>query len=742
MEDAKTTERSIIDYIRFTPYDNKVSNIFQSEKLSKEDGFFKYIFVDYDGDSYNNIATFLKDSIKNINKHICFFVGNGGTGKTTFLHKFDKDYGAEYKMFFLDLIKNPTRTISENNLKENICDEIDLLVDKASLTAFFKDYIPQKTALDFLCTPNINDSKAAVPFVDYLFRSFRTGNKLARKILLNSYGVEHLLEIYLILFFYNKKAHNEHQPYSVLVFDNIDELSQVYIAQTLITLVFDVFSTVQKYFEVNENSIFNSNYSFVEHFTILVSVRSVNEKLITGVEQQGERIVYQKERLLFTPDMVTMNNMLAKRFAAYQKRESRSPLELQSYYYKIISRNEQYVSKRIEPLLNFDRRFLSLSIVENSVLKVEALVPNNYSYLGERGIILLNTLNWLFTWNGNNSLFYKYAMADANQSQICNVYRMCFTALSNLSGLTNIYKDSILDANHPGLSDYDKITEVRLGNLLGEMKRWYPEKVQNSILSLLISSSFYNFEIPVFLLGDLIKQRTHQFYSQKDDVTPEAYAQYILKFLKDLNEHDINEIRVTTNPSCVVYSYHVFIHFEYFNLISYYKIPRNPRSNTLKPLFCISNESEMRNCITRVFNIVKQNIDTSDNHFCKYCGKACKDSVNAKNKECNQAIDDFKVSQLTINGALYSTRIITSLINYIDAYRLYLWNITDLHNRSIQTFLLETIKALVNIYWYKKVKDDSAREVIASIEKNIKRIEETGDYQNSIAYDKDYNGED
>ena len=732
MENTESFEKSIIDYIRFTPYDNKVSNIFQSEKLSKEDGFFKYLFVDYNKKSYLDIAQRLGDTIKNKYKHICFFVGSGGTGKTTFLHKFARDYGEEYKISFIDLIKNPTRINSEDNLKENICDEIDSIADKKTLEIFFSDYIPQKTAFDFLYSSPNDNNKETVPFINYLFRTYRTGYKLARKMIQNSYGVEQLFEIYLILFFYNKKAHHENQSFSALIFDNIDELSQVYIAQNLIDLVFNVFSSVQNFFESNANSLFNSDYFFVDHFTIVVSIRSVNEKLITSVEQQGERIRAQKEIITFYQDMVTLNDLIATRFAAYKKREREQPIQLQTYYSEIIANNAQYVSKRIEPLLNYDRRCLFLSLVENSVLNVEPLSTNDAT-IGERGIILLNTLNWLFTWNGNNSLFYKYAMADANQNQICNVYRMCFTALSNLSGLTSKYKENIEGLNQPDLSEHDPMTEVRLGTFLQQMKTWYQDEVWTVILPLLINSSFYNFEIPVFLLGDIIKNETHLFYSKKNGITPETYSHYILTKLKNLNENDLNEIRVAINPSCIVYSYHVFIHFEYFNLISHYKM--GLRNATLKPLFCISDEMEMKNCITRVFSIVKQNIETSDSHFCKHCKKECSENTNEKNKYCKQEIDNFKSSKLTINGALYSTRIITSLINYIDAYRLYLWNITD-HNRTIQTYLLERIEELLKLYWNKKVQDESAKEVIAGIKYNLRKVEATGDFEQSIAYNK------
>lgn len=61
---------------------------------------------------------------------------------------------------------------------------------------------------------------------------------------------------------------------------------------------------------------------------------------------------------------------------------------------------------------------------------------------------------------------------------------------------------------------------------------------------------------------------------------------------------------------------------------------------------------------------------------------------------------------------------------------------TDHRNRSIQTYLLEKIDELLTLYWTKKVRDESANEVIAGIEHNLRNVREKGDYQQSIEYNK------
>ena len=75
-------------------------------------------------------------------------------------------------------------------------------------------------------------------------------------------------------------------------------------------------------------------------------------------------------------------------------------------YCQIVAEENRYVVSHLEPLLNFDRRILTLSFnnIFNKPTWFENLefLPNG---LGQRGAVILNTLDFLYHENNNSSLF-------------------------------------------------------------------------------------------------------------------------------------------------------------------------------------------------------------------------------------------------------------------------------------------------------------------------------------------------
>lgn len=722
--------------LRYTPYDNKITSIFDNVNGDDEENlFYQYLFVEYKEKSRQRLIDELRLRIASPETRFVNFIGAAGTGKTTFLHHYDRwlqDQGKRVSFGFVDLIEHPSESSDEETFKQNLCKCIDYIADKETIKRFLDCYLSSKESISFL-----SDYKD-VKLLNYLYLKKRDETHGANIGLKAYYSIIHLISIYVILFIYKNNNSQQKLEQNVICFDNIDELSQVYIAQNVNVEILDVFSNVQEYFEKIGSHIFDKTHSFIDHCTFIISIRAINAKFLGESQAKSERIRFQNKSIIFDQHSFGYSKMLKNRIDYYLansdiKLEDKKRLALRKYT-QMVADEEGYVSSHIEPLLNFDRRMLTFSF--GRVLEQYTwhdAIGNLPSGIGKRGAILLNTLDFLYNENNNSSLFSNYVSADISldrksKRQKCNIHRMCFTLLSNLSGLDSISKENRKNVLNNETEFFEHLHSVPLDLFWRRLERWYSHDDIKNALMMLISTSSSNYEVPAFLEGAVVDQMTKDFY-HNSKTQPQAltYAQALVSRIMNMTETEKRGISIKINPLCVIYPYHVFIHFEYFNVVSYYD-PNNKKGERLSPLFLISDKNELKSCLNRVRGAFGNIIDSAGKHFCSFCNNETQEKC--QKEKCKKRLDDYKADQFCFNGALYSTRSITSFINYLDSYRVYKWK-SELDKES-QVILFNEIQQYIDLFWNKRVRDDAAQQKISEIQRQLTFIEEKGDYGSSI----------
>ena len=158
------------------------------------------------------------------------------------------------------------------------------------------------------------------------------------------------------------------------------------------------------------------------------------------------------------------------------------------------------------------------------------------------------------------------------------------------------------------------------------------------------------------------------------------------------NETLLSNVYVKINPLCVIYCWRVFIHFEYFNLIS--DKWSNPSINDYKytplPLYRVTNEHLLKGCLNSTFATVNNILEKAERHFCEKCessgdakcgiakARVEKKEMSQKNvgstqDTCKVSFDQFVEDGFCINKTMYAVRVITSHLNYLDQYKTFIW---------------------------------------------------------------------
>lgn len=722
--------------LRYTPFDNKITSIFDNVSGDDEvNMFYQSIFVKYKEKNLQLLIDELNSKIASKETRFINFIGAAGTGKTTFLHYYHRlvqERSENVSFGFVDLIKYPSESADEETFKQNLCCCIDTVSDKETVRRFLDCYLASQESISFL------SGNKDIKLLNYLYLKKMDEKHSANNDLKTHYSIIQLITIYVILFIYKNNSIQHRLEQNVICFDNIDELSQVYIAQNVNVEILDVFSNVQEYFEKIGSRIFDNNYPFIDHCTFIISIRAINAKLLGENQAQNERMRFQNNNVIFDQRSFEYSKMLKSRinyFMTYPKTklEDNKRLALRKYT-QMVADEEGYVSSHIEPLLNFDRRMLTFSF--GRVLEQYTwhdAIGNLPSGIGKRGAILLNTLDFLYNENNNSSLFSNYVSADISldrksKRQKCNIHRMCFTLLSNLSGLDSISKENRKNVLNNETEFFEHLHSVPLDLFWRRLERWYSHDDIKNALMMLISTSSSNYEVPAFLEGAVVDQMTKDFY-HNSKTQPQAltYAQALVSRIMNMTETEKRGISIKINPLCVIYPYHVFIHFEYFNVVSYYD-SNNKKGERLSPLFLISDKNELKSCLNRVRGAFGNIIDSAGKHFCSFCNNETQEKC--QKEKCKKRLDDYKADQFCFNGALYSTRSITSFINYLDSYRVYKWK-SELDKES-QVILFNEIQQYIDLFWNKRVRDDAAQQKISEIQRQLTFIEEKGDYGSSI----------
>lgn len=728
--DLKTVmEYSLHDNKRKSPF------VIEGDASSNKAEFKKHFFVDYP-DTIDLLIGKLNKAIFGESINTIIFYGASGSGKTTFLDYYAEQSSEKIDFRFINLIEEPATLDSEECIRKTVLSKIYNLVNKEDdkTTSELYDFVVKQEAIRFFEKKEDNDAvfdylvanqigkQNAEDFLGYI--GLDGDGKIIKGINTN----QGFLVLYLVLELIKIKEEDKGKKV-VFVFDNLDEIPTQYIYKQSYKLILSAFSIVQ---EFCENTL---NYDFLGNCTFILSYRSTNAQIIDRCQFE-DRLILATENIEFRNEyQVSYSKILSKRLQYYCDKNDKTSLQDNEWRVReLLNSEKEYCTKVIRPLFNYDFRmfnhFFVSHLLEKGLDKVDdSLIitpePNQKkqrSYqTGARGIIMYYALSSML--KDLSLRLNSYVNHEFDRGDLCNIYRMSFALLSNLGGWA-LQDDDLVNAIKEENSFNDENPRINFYEFAKRVEKWYDKEMFKSVIEGLIGSVSFNFEYPVTLVGSLVDD----YFSDRNNAhSTSGLAKYIVNVYSE-NESLLANVNVKINPLCVIYCWRVFIHFEYFNLIS--GKWSNPSLKDFKyvpvPLFQITNEHMLTGCLNSVFATVTNIIGKADEHFCQHCyqtgSSKCKikeddksnwrksrEEVGSSYDTCNEIYKSFVDDGFCINKTMYAIRVITSHLNYLDQYKSFIWEkMSDTPDvlYKLQTIVLKQMDKYLSLWEKRRVVDN------------------------------------
>lgn len=728
---------SINTLLEYTPYDNKCPSPFglRINEKSEADKFYdNELFVEYP-DSCLKLKKDFSDCIEDEGTHSIVFSGASGSGKTTFLKDFFRKNKKKYSSQYINLLDNPATLVDEECIRTSL---LNLLCEEFSKNVAglfyqtYRDQVLTGSAVHYDLSFMGDNLSRFISFCNKYSKD-ETGLNFNNEISKFNLSTIQLLSLFIVT---NVMHHKDDNIPLVFVFDNLDEIDKQYINTKLNEMVLSSFSIAQGYCE----SILK--YNFVKYVTFIFSFRSENETIFKNTEA-GERYkVLHSVPLEFSPEyQVRYDAILEARIKYYEKAletmtqeekdtmdgEERALKEKYANIKEIIHSEGSYFSRFVAPLYSYDYRMfthfaLKMSLQNRMVSVHDSLKQREKGIDGQqgaRGLLLFYALAGMLS--DEKSRFSSYAKEEFSDDT-CNIFRMSFTLLSKLCGWSR-QKDEILDMLKDE-SDFNVKTQpVNLLIFMKVIRSWYTENdtyFVSKVLEGLIGSTARSYECPITLSGSTIDGYIN---SLGNNFSMSELASMIIKaYIEDPNS--LATVNIKVNPLCIVYATRVFIHYEYFNLIST-QWKRDEADNEAnenikdklvyvpRPLFHYTDlEKDKKNielCLSYTYDTVRKIINSADKHFCN----KCKETDELKcGTDCNTFIKQFIADGLCFNNTIHATRVITAHIRYLEHYRNFLWyQVGNKEEHSeveveIQKTIINQILKYIEFYGKRTIKDD------------------------------------
>ena len=718
---------TLSDFLEFSPFDNKVSAEFLKDipdiktepdgSINKANAFWERFFVEYSVVQYQDTIHKINEAIKEQNRHYILFIGPSGSGKTTFLNYLmknkDQYLEGDIVMDLVNLIEDtPNAGIGPGIIHNNLDSKIMRYLDQATVREIAK-YIVLYENRESTWTINWlnNNESFFYNFIAYNRRNYSHHNVLQLCQRINDMSDK--IALYFISFIMNKCI-NGKRP-CTFIFDNLDELDQLYLIETLNLDLLAGFSKAQEFFE---KIVLDSNYPFLSKCTIIESIRrnyistvnstqfterveksSVTVSFDSGYKQNGREIIEKRGEL----HLLSNKDKLIDSKLDYAKK----------YNISLIEKEEKYL-ERLFRLFNLDYRTtmssLSGALNKDIVSWGRISEEDDNCRVGVRGFLLYSIMKYRLSKPHNR--FKEYLDEDLSSNN-CNKYRMYLSILANM----NVVKK---DGEREAVPDNYRVSLLEFTD---RVKEWYKNVTVLSIYESLFVSGYHNYSLPANLEGETINNYLRE---KQYCVTLQSLCEHLAK-LYNSDRDSLSSVFIIVNPLCAEYSEHVFIHYEYFNLLSICNRHNEELLLKSKSLFQYDNYDDIRNCTNRVYEITESIISKADKHLCMVCGKQCK----GRSDECTSAINKLRDQGFLIQDMPYATRVITSHINYLDSFRKLLWiryHINKGLNDDIQNHIVSVLKKYVSLFRNKRVQNDSANNILKRIEWNI-------DYAKNKGYD-------
>lgn len=718
---------SIKTLLEYTPYDNKCPSPFGirgTEHEEEEKFYSNNLFVDYP-EACERFSDKLSDYIEEQTIHLIIFSGSSGSGKTTFLKNFfrnEKEYHCEY----INLVEYPSPLGNYETVSSTLKSRLKSLFSKDVAKSFYETYKEwsglKSTDTLFLFSPEERNS-----FMSFCENFSQENSPLSFEVEMERYSFYHndnlsqLLSLCLITSIIPYTNDND-RPF-VFVFDNLDEVDKQYISTSLRSAINSAYSIAQTYCEKV------LQYNFTWNVTFLLSVRMENQRYIrfSDVQERTEILHTNPKSLEFSQEyQAPYSDILNARLHYYDNNcRCDKPNEINiknncDSISKLLRSEEVFFKRFIKPFYSYDYRmfthFAISDLLQEKAISVPAPLVSPYAeddcHQGARGMLLFYSLAGLLEYE--MSRFSSYVNEEFTGGT-CNVFRMSFTLLSNLSGWPR-RNEELMELLEDKDDFNEKTKQVEMGEFLNTIESWYKKEkttVISKVLNGLIGTSANSFECPILLFGNAIDECIRTL---RDKFTVVELASKVVRDYQD-DPSSLDSITIQINPLCIVYSARVFIHYEYFNLISTQRnnVAAYDEDNKYipKPLFCLTKfEMDFNNiaqCLSNTFETAKNIVESADKHFCKQCrskhGGKC-------NKNCRDFIREFKEDGFCFNNTIHATRIISAHIHYLEHYRHFLWHrigISDNHSEieiKVQAMIINQIMEYIEFYKNREIKDD------------------------------------
>ncbi len=720
--------RTVLEY---SPYDNKRKSPFIVDEsfVSHESEFKKHFFVDYSEDIELLIDN-LKMAINSESCNTILFYGASGSGKTTFLNYFAERERDNCDFHFINLIEQPASIEHEECVRKILLSNIYSILDNNDdyLTKelykhvvlnnnirFFNNKEDNNIIINYLGASQILKQRADI-FLDYI------GLNPDGSFIMGRNTNQGLLDLYLILKLIQVKITGRLSRKQAFIFDNLDEIPTQYIYRYSYKLIMSAFSEVQDFCEKH------LGYDFLGNCTFILSYRSNNAQLIDRCQLEDRSILSRVNIEFRNEYQASYPKILSKRLQYYCDIINKNTLQKNDCRVReLLNSEKEFCTKVIRPLFNYDFRmfnhFFVMNLIEieqnkisSSLIKTSEKNKEQYKHTGARGLLMFYALESLL--KDPLLRFRNYVNHEFDNDSLCNIYRMAFTLLSNLGGWS-LQEDNLVNAIKEENTFNDETPRISFYEFAKRVEKWYDKEMFNSVIEGLIGAVAFNFEYPITLVGGLIDD---YFKDESTTHTTIALAKYIVKVYSE-NPSLLANVFVKINPLCVIYCWRVFIHFEYFNLIS--DKWQNPCQNDYRyrpmPLFEITNENMLSWCLNNVFETVKVILSKADEHFCGHCidykNVKCNLDKNDRNRKtksqdevgssletCKDVCQRFAEDGFCINNTMFAVRVITSHLNYLDQYKTFIWNTLDVSSDTLykmQTRILDQMDKYL-VLWRKR----------------------------------------
>jgi len=715
------------DILTYTPFDNKFN---KGNAVSKDD-FYKFFFVaisEFEIE-FKNLQLRITPA-ENQFKPLYVLTGYSGNGKTTFVNWFKEiitlskaEFQKLKKSFeenkeYLDLLE---RIENIRNFNFSYKFEVLNLVQQASGFKHTKELISetlyndlqscfsnqiffekitkcQETRNLFLKLLNRNGKYDKANLWNR-FNMLQINYDEETRYLVNDTFIKILpFKIQMIFYVFGKlvleKNLEKIESYT-FCFDNLDELSIEYLTNQIWKDFLDIRDTLINIFQQS-----SYNIPFESKVVFLLVFREAN--LAVSNAQSFDRLehsIFQNRFILSRSG----RNILGKRLEIAEN----SKFEINSRVHDLnkVLIEDSYTDKVFLPLFNFDYRKMLNAVLEltskdykeserNLIFNLDYKIYKSIKEIsvhGARGILVNSFIRYLIYHDFLSEFASHSSIKDHdNDEALCRSSRMILTAICSLSYPNGFPSDrdslkelmpkqfTLLDL-FGELTKLDKISKSKSVISLDDLFKWLNEffLVDRSSWAHLIS--IYNKNV-VEINSDNVLDFTEE--KLKIDLYSVEGKEFFLKPL-DL-------IKIQLNASGYIYLRYLIIHFEYFSSLDFHNKPRKDCVPLFLATGLINNNRSylFEKTISLVINRIK-------NYLRSMTSFAVLHQIDLE--AYSRSNFSFQPSQSHLRQ-LYSSRIITANVRYIDEFRKFIMTSEDFAKKNEQHRLRhKTIKSIGDI---------------------------------------------